>query len=122
MFFFNSFETVHDIHSVICFPESRIKNQPEVNNEFDDYNFINISLEADAEDVAVYIHSRIRYIRDKRFSLHGCECIWLNLFQPLTEKKLAIATIYRHPGVKVDKSLEDYSHCLEQLFNEKKTF
>ena len=70
----------------------------------------------------MYIHSKIKYIRNKRFSLHGWECLLLNLFQPLTEKKIVIVTMYRHPGSKVDKFIENYSQCLEQLFNEKKTF
>ena len=30
--------------------------------------------------------------------------------------------ICRHLEAKVDKFIEDYSHCLEQLLNEKKTF
>ena len=70
----------------------------------------------------MYIHSRIKYIRHNRFSLHGCECLWLNLFQPLTEKKTVIATICRHPGAKFDKFVKDYSQCVEQLLDEKKTF
>ena len=54
--------------------------------------------------------------------MHGSECLWLNLFQSFTEKKLVIATIYRHPGAKVDKFFEDYSQCLEQSLIEKKIF
>ena len=66
------------------------------------------------------IYSRIKYIRDKRFSLHGCECLWLNLNQALTEKKIEIATIYRHPGAKVDKFIEDQSQCQSNYSMKKK--
>ena len=65
----------------------------------------------------MYIYSKIKYICDKCFSLHGCECVCLNLLQPLTEKKIVIATKYKHPREKVDKFIEDYSQCFEQLFN-----
>ena len=59
------------------FFESRIKYQPQVNIELVGYNFININPESNAGGVAMYIHSRIKYILDKGFSVHGCECLWL---------------------------------------------
>ena len=30
-------------------------------------------------------------------------------------KKYFVSTIYRHPGYKIDKFIDDYSQCLEQL-------
>ena len=65
------------IHSAICLSESRIKNQRQVNFELAGYNFININPESNVRGVAMYIHNRIKYTLDKRFSLQGCECLWL---------------------------------------------
>ena len=89
-----NFDEFHDyvqslpfILSVLCLSESRIKTQPQVNIELVGYNFINISPESNAGGVALCIHSRIKYMRDKCFSLHDWEYLWLNLHQPPTEKK-----------------------------------
>ena len=82
--FHDYLETLSFIPCVICLSESRFKNQPQVNIEFDGYNFINISPKSNVGRAAMYIHRTIKYIRDKRFSLHDCECLWLNLFHPLT--------------------------------------
>ena len=37
-------------------------------------------------------------------------------------EKTIMAMMYRHPGAKVNKFIENYYQCLEQQFNEKKTF
>jgi len=68
----------------------------------------------------MYVRNRIKFNQETSFTMHGSECLWLNLIEPHTERDIVLGSIYRHPGEKVDKFIEDYSTCLEQLTNQKK--
>ena len=63
----------------------------------------------------MYVQNKLRFKEEKQFQLFGCESLWLNLWDSQTGKKYFVSTIYRHPGYKIDKFIDDYSQCLEQL-------
>ena len=107
---------------VLCLSESRIKKQPLVNISLSGYSFINVDPVGNAGGVAMYVRKDLKITQEQNIHLHGCESLWLTLYQPNTNKKLTIATIYRHPSQATDKFVEDFSNCLEKLTYEKKRF
>ena len=107
---------------VLCLSESRIKKQPLVNINLSGYSFVNVDPIGNAGGVAMYVRNDLKITQEQNIHLNGCESLWLTLYQPNTNKKLTIATIYRHPSQATDKFVEDFSNCLEKLTYEKKTF
>ena len=105
---------------VLCLSESRIKKQPLVNINLSGYCFVNVDPVGNARGIAMYIRKDLKITQKQKIHLHGCESLWLTLNQPNTNKKLTIATIYRHPSQATDKFVEDFSNCLEKLTYEKK--
>ena len=110
---------------VLCLSESRIKKQPLVNINLSGYSFVNVDPVGNAGDVAMYVRKDLKITQEQNIHLCGCESLWLTLYQPNTNKKLTIATIYMTrvpPSRATDKFVEDFSNCLEKLAYEKKTF
>ena len=107
---------------VLCLSESCIKKQPLVNINLSGYSFVNVDPVGNAGGIAMYVRNNLKITQEQNIHLHGCESLWLTLYQPNTNKKLTIATIYRHPSQATDKFVEDFSNCLEKLTYEKKTF
>ena len=107
---------------VVCLSKSRIKKQPLVNINLSVYSFVNVDPVGNAGGVAMYVRKNLKITQEQIIHLHGCESLWLALYQPNTNKKLTIATIYRHPSQATDKFVENLSNCLETLTYEKITF
>ena len=63
----------------------------------------------------MYVQNKLKFKEEKQLQLFGCESLWLNLWDSQTRKKYFVSTIYRHSGYKIDKFIDDYSQCLEQL-------
>ena len=100
---------------VLCLSESRIKKQLLVNINLSGYSFVNVDPVGNAGGVVMYVRNDLKITQEQNIHLHGCESLWLTLYQPNTNKKLTIATIYRHPSQATDKFVEDFSNCLEKL-------
>ena len=100
---------------VICLSESRIKDQPLINIEISDYTFINTNPNGSASGVCMFVQNKLKFKEEKQFQLFGCDSLWLKLWDSQIEKKNLFITIYRHSGYKIDKFIDDYSQCLEQL-------
>ena len=107
---------------VLCFSESRIKKQPLDNINLSGYSFVNVDPVGNAGGVAMYVRKDLKIIQEQNIHLHACESLWLALYQPNTNKKFTIATIYRHHSQATDKFVEDFSNRLEKLTYEKKRF
>ena len=107
-------------HDVLCLSASCIKRQALIN--LSGYSFVNVDPVGNAGGVAMYVRKDLKITQEQNIHLHGCESLWLTLYQPSTNKKLTIATIYRHPIQATDKFVEDFLNCLEKLTYEKKRF
>ena len=81
---------------VLCLSESRIKKQPLVNINLSGYSFVNVDPVGNAGGGAMYGRIDLKITQEQNIHIHGCESLWLTLYQPNTNKKLTIATIYRH--------------------------
>ena len=106
---------------VICFSESR-KNQPLKNIEIDDYNFTNVKAESQAGGVAVYVSNVLNCLQIESFHLHGAESLWLKISRRKNNEYVVLGTVYRHASEDAKKFINDFSHCLEKLAYENKTF
>ena len=60
---------------VTCLSETRIKNKPLANRDLAAYTFMIVSSSTNAGGVAVYIQNGLKLSHQKRFDLHGCECL-----------------------------------------------
>ena len=67
-----------------------------------------------------FVISLCNSIADESSTLINDLNLLTTLYQPNTNKKLTIATIYRHPSQATDKFVEDFLNCLEKLTYEKK--
>ena len=86
------------------------------------YSSVNVDPVGNAGGVAMYVRKDLKITQEQNIHLHGCESLWLTLFLPNTNKKLTIATIYRHPSQATDKFVKGFSNCLQKLTYKKKRF
>ena len=106
---------------VICLSDSRI-NQPLENIEIDGYNFTNVKAESQAGGVAVYVSNVLNCLQIESFHLHGAESLWLKISRRKNNEFVVLSTVYRHPSKDAKKFINNFSHCLEKLTYENKTF
>ena len=88
---------------VLCLSESRIKKQPLVNINLSGYSFVNVDPVGNAGGVAMYVRKDLKITQEQNIHLHGCESLWLTLYQPNTNKKLQLQLrvtnfLFRHSG------------------------
>ena len=62
----------------------------------------------------MYVRKDLKITQEQNIHLHGCESLWLKLYQPNTNKKLTIASIYHHPSQATNKFVKDFLNCLEK--------
>ena len=71
-----------------------MKKQPLLNINLTGYFFVNVDPVGNAGGVAMYVRKDLKITQEQNIHLHGCESLWLTLYQLTTNKKLTIATIY----------------------------
>ena len=75
---------------VLCLLELRIKEQSFVNINQSGYYFVNIDPVDTAENVAMYVRNDLKITQEQNVHLHGCELLWLIVYQPNRKKKLQL--------------------------------
>ena len=122
----------NDLHNLIAslpfkpddvrLSESRI-DEPFENIEIDGYNLVHIKPktkgQAGGVAVSVYINVRIESRKIDSFNLCGSESLWLKLQLQERTKSVIIGTICRHPSENINKFVEDFFDCLDELRNRK---
>ena len=87
------------------------------------YNFINKPCDGKAGGAAFFIKSNIQYniLNNFELNLNGCEDLWLELLLS-NNKKLIIASIYRHPDYNFTEFQQNFICAIEKLNKLKKDF
>ena len=108
---------------VICFTETRVKDQPLANINLPNYSFVHTPPQSNAGGVAVYVSLNLKFsLDDNQYQLHNSESIWLNLHHHENKSPIRLAVIYRHPSTtNIEKFLGDFSSFLNEATSGNKT-
>ena len=102
---------------IVCLTETRIKSQPLINVEIPNYSFVHVDSESAAGGLAIYVSDRFQFeLQSNHYHLIGIECLWLNIYESNSKKKLLYAWLIGiQSNLKLMSFIECFSNSLSDL-------
>ena len=78
--FYEFIDSLNQPPHIICLSETRIKHEPLINIELNNYSFIHANSKANAGGVAMYIHDSVKFeVSPEQYELANAESLWICL-------------------------------------------
>ena len=122
--FYEFIDSLNQPPHIICLSETRIKHEPLINIELNNYSFIHANSKTNAGGVAMYIHDSVKFeVSPEQYELANAESLWISVSDNNQAPSYIVGTIYRHPTTSdVDVFIEELSTCLTKFSNNNSTF
>ena len=122
--FYEFIDSLNQPPHIICLSETRIKHEPLINIELNNYSFIHANSKTNAGGVAMYIHDSVKFeVSPEQYELANAESLWISVFDDNQAPFYIVGIIYRHPTTSdVDLFIEELSTCLTKFSNNNSTF
>ena len=122
--FYEFIDSLNQPPHIICLSETRIKHEPLINIELNNYSFIYANSKTNAGGVAMYIHDSVKFVvSPKQYELANAESLWISVSDNNQVPFYIVGIIYRHPTTTdVDIFIEELSTCLTKFSTNNSTF